>query len=101
VSYPLVVDGLAYVVTNASQPMNAQLVALEAATGSTAWKVDLGPVRAGTIAYESGRVFEVDAASDAGAALFLRAYDAVSGALDWRVMADPNPGFFRCSTGGV
>jgi outer membrane protein assembly factor BamB len=87
VSYPLVADGLAYLVltdeTEGASP-TLQLVALDETTGATAW----GPVAlpttqlVGTHAYDGGRVFVVyDTATGCGAS----AYDGATGAPAWTV----------------
>jgi outer membrane protein assembly factor BamB len=96
VSYPLVVGGIVYVTTNgaAGSPVgDAQLIALDASTGSPVWQLDLGPVAAATIAYDDGRLFAMDERSLASARPQLRAYDAATGALDWTATPD-NQNFF-------
>jgi outer membrane protein assembly factor BamB len=95
-SYPLVANGLVFVTTNATTSAQSsthpQLVAIDSATGKTAWSADLGTISAATAAYDEGRVFSMDEQSK-GAPLALRAFDAATGKLAWT--ANPvGQGFF-------
>jgi outer membrane protein assembly factor BamB len=93
VSYPLVVGDLVYVTTSSTQTAHARILALQRATGATAWSADLGTTTAANLVYEGGRVFEVDTDSLPGTAM-VRGFDAVNGALDWQVQTDPNEPFY-------
>jgi outer membrane protein assembly factor BamB len=93
VSYPLVVGDLVYVTASATQAAHARVLAFDRASGAPAWRADLGTASAGNLAYEGGRVFEVDTENTMGSPM-LRAFDATGGALDWQVQADPNQPFY-------
>jgi outer membrane protein assembly factor BamB len=93
ISYPLVVDNLVFATTNANQVAHASVLAFERATGAVAWSADLGMAASGNLAYEAGRIFEVDTENTMGSPM-LRAFDALSGALDWQVSTDPNEPFY-------
>jgi outer membrane protein assembly factor BamB len=87
VSYPLVANGLVFLTTNATSSSltdastRAQLVAIDAATGKTAWSADIGTASSATAAYDQGRVFSMDQSTSAP--VLLRAFDAATGKLAW------------------
>ncbi len=84
VSYPLLVNGVVYVTTEAPQGGDAQLLALDAATGSTVWKAALTGASAASLAYDRGRIFSMDTSySGAAGTVQLRAFDAATGAPAW------------------
>jgi outer membrane protein assembly factor BamB len=96
VSYPLIANGIVYVATNgarAPQVVTAQLVALDASSGSVVWKADLGSSSAATIAYDGGHLFAIIDDDLTAGVLPLRSYDAASGALEWTAKPD-NQSFF-------
>ncbi len=93
VSYPLVVDDLVYVTASSTQTAHARILAFQRATGAPAWSADLGTADTGYLVYDGGRVFEVDTETSMGGGS-LRAFNALSGALDWQVQADPNEPFY-------
>jgi outer membrane protein assembly factor BamB len=90
VSYPLIAQGLVYIVTNVQVAAQAQLVALERMTGSTVFSVDLGQIPFVTTAYDLGRLFVVDTwfPEGGGPGVRVRAYDAATGALLWTTIPD-------------
>ena len=92
VSYPLIVNGTVYVVTdNQNESYGNQLYALNASTGATVW----GPVAiAGTyfgsgLTYEDGRLYVL--MFDGG----LHAFDATTGAVLWTAQL---PGYWYEAT---
>jgi outer membrane protein assembly factor BamB len=93
VSYPLVVNGIVYVTTAGSHTVDPTLYALDQMTGTTLWSADLGAVTTASIAYDQGRIFELDELN-AGVQGYLRAYDAVSGSVIWSTALDPNQAFY-------
>ena len=78
--YALIARGLVYVAARRLGDVDGFLFAFASATGSLAWSVDLGSSPEAVLAYDDGRVFSIDRAN-------LRAYDALTGALDWTVAA--------------
>jgi len=79
-SYPLIADGRVFVTVARGGLEGTKLMALDAATGAELWERVLQssfPVSSAT--YGQGRVFVLD---DDG---FLRAFDASTGTLRWRV----------------
>src|SRR5215472_8548196 len=88
VSYPLVVNGFAYVTTYEMTNAGARLYALDVGSGATAWSVDLGMIGTGSLAIDQGRVFVIDGPSApiTSPPHQLRAFDATSGALLWSAL---------------
>jgi len=97
VSYPLVVGGFVYVTrggtTSGGTTTDGHLFALDAVTGSTVWSADLGETYGANLAYDGGRVFTVNTGVPGMSTL--RAFDAMTGALDWEVAADPNQSVYE------
>lgn len=88
VSYPLIAGGKVYAITDSTLPGNAgisKLVALDQATGSTAWQQPLPYTIWGFtgIAYDGGRVFAVTYTGD------MTAYDAQLGLPLWTAHMAP------------
>ena len=88
VSYPLIAGGKVYAITDSTLPGNAgisKLVALDQATGSTAWQQLLPYTNWGFtgIAYDGGRVFAVTYTGD------MIAYDAQLGLPLWTAHMAP------------
>ena len=74
-SYPLIVNGAAYVIAVPASGSGVALFALNAATGAVRWQHAL---TSGTgLTYDTGRIFVVDRGG------LLSAFDAASGAIDW------------------
>ena len=87
-----ILDGTIFVGT-----LHAHLVALDAATGAVEWDVTVGDNDLGfalTLAPLAldGRVIVGVSGAEAGIRGFIDAYDAETGALDWRVYTVPEPG---------
>ena len=87
-SYPLIVDGEIYVV---SQEDGGSLLSIDAATGSVNWQVDVGDSVG--IAYANGDLFSVSTSS------VMSAYSATRGALLWSTKL-PNQWEFYAPTAG-
>jgi hypothetical protein len=87
VSYPLVVNGFAYVTTQPAFQEVARLYKLDVSSGTTEWSVDLGTASTEDLAFDRGRVFVIDgpSANPLGGQLQFRAFDATSGGLVWSV----------------
>ena len=71
VSYPLIVNGMVYVLT-----ADGTLYALNQATGATAWSHGVGGAAPG-LAYDGGQVYVVDSSG------LLTAFDAATGSITW------------------
>lgn len=81
ISYPLIVDGKVFVLTDNGNNWGTNLYALDAATGATVWgpfQDTLGSHGFAGLAYDAGRVFVVNWDG------VLRAFDASSGAMVWQ-----------------
>jgi len=92
-SYPLLVGDFIYVTVNATDTLPTRLLAFDRVTGASAWSADLGEATFGDLAYEDGRVFEVDRGSNAMPGMTIRTFNAISGAPEWQVQMDPNQTF--------
>lgn len=78
VSYPLIVGGRVFVVVDDSDAYGPDLLALDAATGTVLWRVDLGGTYFwGAATYGAGRVFALN--SDG----VVRAFEAATGLPLW------------------
>jgi outer membrane protein assembly factor BamB len=78
-SYALIVDGKVFVTANVGNS-SARLLALDQATGATAW----GPITIPGLAnatYDAGQIFVIS--SPAGSAATMEAFDAATGAPAW------------------
>ncbi|MGD0678742.1 MAG: FG-GAP-like repeat-containing protein [Polyangiaceae bacterium] len=93
VSYPLIINEIVYVTTAGSGAVDPMLYALDQSTGTTLWSADLGAATMASIAYDEGRVFELDELNT-GIQGHLRAYDAMSGSVIWSTALDPNQAFY-------
>jgi|GEM_PF-6598598 len=88
-SYPLVVGDFIYVTVAATDTLPTRLLTFDRLTGAPAWSANLGEATFGDLAYENGRVFEVDRGSNAMPGMTIRTFNATSGALEWQVPMDP------------
>lgn len=87
-----ILDGTIFVGT-----LHAHLVALDAATGAVKWDVTVGDNDLGfalTLAplAVDGKVIVGVSGAEAGIRGYIDAYDAETGALDWRIYTVPEPG---------
>ncbi|HEU4382346.1 MAG TPA: PQQ-binding-like beta-propeller repeat protein [Anaeromyxobacteraceae bacterium] len=80
-SYPLIAEGKVFVTVSVSG--NTQLVALDQATGATAWS-PISIAGAANAAYDGGTVFVLS--SMFGNPALMQAFDAASGALRWSTL---------------